>query len=589
MNTFLKYFDFNKRDSFLLLFVLSLINSILFSQHFGSSQRSVDVSVVLANINLYSQEDFIAQWSTGLWSSIHQLGAIGLKYNFSHYQISALINFLKIISTVFGLSLILYSLTKSIFLSVIGSLLLSTNTYFPSLVSNYQFVDLNGPHLAGLGQSLFFLGIGLTFVNRHGSSIFVGFLSLTIHPFYGIWTLFFSFLNIFLKILASSKINYFTLFIYFFFGTAITAISFYYYFSLMLPKLELNNIYLDAYNNYWDAHRCSTTNASKACFTKWKSIYFTLFFLLAIFFTRIFVLKNNFFKEKSSYIICFISTLLAVLIYLFGEVVSSGIIHNILVTIIHGRFMVFSSILISILLISSIYDWFYEARNHYSLIGQSLIIVAMFIGIAMLRSSSIPFQQILDPGFNGLALRVSLISIFIIFPILNFIILKGGNKITYLSITIILVLFLFSKNQSLNYTKNFDYCIDEVISKPVLTASESLFFKMVRDCNTPALIDISSLDGVPYAPWTAESLGRTAEEIFGVNFLNPPEGSRNNPSIQNNFRGLWETRTQKEWKYLGKKFNFSKIVVPKEWKLNLNLNTKFKDDNKYNFSIYDIN
>ena len=112
---------------------------------------------------------------------------------------------------------------------------------------------------------------------------------------------------------------------------------------------------------------------------------------------------------------------------------------------------------------------------------------------------------------------------------------------------------------------------------------------MVRDCNTPALIDISSLDGVPYAPWTAESLGRTAEEIFGVNFLNPPEGSRNNPSIQNNFRGLWETRTQKEWKYLGKKFNFSKIVVPKEWKLNLNLNTKFKDDNKYNFSIYDIN
>ena len=77
----------------------------------------------------------------------------------------------------------------------------------------------------------------------------------------------------------------------------------------------------------------------------------------------------------------------------------------------------------------------------------------------------------------------------------------------------------------------------------------------MRKTFKPILLDVSSLDFVPYFPNTAKNMSLIIEEIYGIDFDNPPTNIKNKPfladeSIKNNF----ENYSNAEWKMLSKKF-----------------------------------
>ena len=63
---------------------------------------------------------------------------------------------------------------------------------------------------------------------------------------------------------------------------------------------------------------------------------------------------------------------------------------------------------------------------------------------------------------------------------------------------------------------------------------------------------------------------------------NPP--NKNDPRIPNEFiKKSFEAKKKSDWEFIKKKYNANYVVVPKNWKINLNL---LKSNNFY--SIYQI-
>ena len=92
----------------------------------------------------------------------------------------------------------------------------------------------------------------------------------------------------------------------------------------------------------------------------------------------------------------------------------------------------------------------------------------------------------------------------------------------------------------------------------------------MRKTLKPIILDVSSLDFVPYFPNTAKSMSLIIEQIYGIPFQNPPDNMKNKPylsdeSIKNNF----ENYSEKKWKEISNKFNFHGIILPINWKISL--------------------
>ena len=53
----------------------------------------------------------------------------------------------------------------------------------------------------------------------------------------------------------------------------------------------------------------------------------------------------------------------------------------------------------------------------------------------------------------------------------------------------------------------------------------------MRKSLKPVMLDVTSFDFVPYFPNTAKSLSKIIEEIYGIEFTNPPLESKNSGSL----------------------------------------------------------
>ena len=65
------------------------------------------------------------------------------------------------------------------------------------------------------------------------------------------------------------------------------------------------------------------------------------------------------------------------------------------------------------------------------------------------------------------------------------------------------------------------------------------------------MLDVSSFDFVPYFPNTAKSLAKIIEEIYGIEFTNPPIESKNNGSLSDKIIKInFEKYSKKKWQQL---------------------------------------
>ena len=130
--------------------------------------------------------------------------------------------------------------------------------------------------------------------------------------------------------------------------------------------------------------------------------------------------------------------------------------------------------------------------------------------------------------------------------------------------------------------KNFWDAVKKTEFNGYIVTSFSSSTISMRKTLKPIILDVSSLDFVPYFPNTAKSMSDIIEQIYGIQFNNPPSNIRNKPFlsdeiIKNKFRNY----SEKKWKKLSEDFNFQGIIIPINWNINLKPTEKGK-----NFAFY---
>ena len=118
--------------------------------------------------------------------------------------------------------------------------------------------------------------------------------------------------------------------------------------------------------------------------------------------------------------------------------------------------------------------------------------------------------------------------------------------------------------------KNFWNEIKNIRPDGYIITSYSSSSISMRKSLKPVMLDVSSFDFVPYFPNTAKSLAKIIEEIYGIDFTNPPLESKNRGSLSDKIIKInFEKHSKKKWQQLFKDFNLIGVVVPIDWKMKL--------------------
>ena len=99
----------------------------------------------------------------------------------------------------------------------------------------------------------------------------------------------------------------------------------------------------------------------------------------------------------------------------------------------------------------------------------------------------------------------------------------------------------------------------------------------------PYILNANFIDYIPYYPYTVGETKKIIEEIYGIDFENPPETGGG--AIKDKwYKITFENRSQDEWQLLANKFNLSAIIVHNKWSLML---TKKFSSPKYTIYLLD--
>ena len=457
------------------------------------------------------------------WTLLHQISNFFLTFNWSFSSVSKLLIFLITIIYFFGITLALNSATKSIYLSVLISLMI--------LVFQKNFGDTDYPTLFFSEHSygMFSMAI-VTFIFGSllsGNLFFAGLITsvlISIHPIIGIWMLgiiSFSFLvnSFFFKFSVDKK----KIVIGILSGIIITIISLIYH--LILMEEFSSSFDLSSYNNYmqyWEGHRNEST---------YHFEYFTKTFILLIFGILCLKVFNNKFSKNFKFgMICVLSSV-------------------ILSTFVYFLFKFFHPYKPDLILRTMPTRF----ATLHSIIGWPLLLGILFV---------------LTKEFSK-----RLGYILIIFIIVSYSI--SHHKVFFKLHN------LFIKNTSKQLESleevNFWNDIKEIKSNGYILTTYSTSIVSMRRSLKPILLDVTSFDFVPYYPNTAKNLSRIIENVYGIPFNNPPENIANKPFLlDENIKPNFENYTEENWKELSKNYNFFGIVVPVNWNINLPLKIKNK-------------
>src|SRR5258707_12890879 len=93
----------------------------------------------------------------------------------------------------------------------------------------------------------------------------------------------------------------------------------------------------------------------------------------------------------------------------------------------------------------------------------------------------------------------------------------------------------------------------------------------------------SQMDGLPYSIEGAPQAERILSEIYGVDFFKPPLDVQHTGvwPVDKGIQNLWAARTANQWMVLGKKFNFTQVLVPSDWTLQLRVVASNSDGTLY--------
>ena len=506
-----------------IIFISTFFVGYFFSQVHLFEQRAVDAGLVLANIVNYPDDiSPMREYFIKSWTSLHQISKIFLNLNWTFASVSKLIIFVTAILYFIGIFLTINSTTKSIFISVFAAVLMLVfqknlgDVDYPSLVFSEHTYGM-------ISLAMITCIFGLLF---SGNLFFAGLFSsllISIHPLIGIWISGIIIISLIVnkyyqKIIIDKK----KLTTGYIVGIVFTSISLVYYF-ILTP--EFNSYFdLESYNNYmkyWEGHR-----NEKEIHLEYLSKTLVLFifgFLSLVVFSKNFT--NNF---KFGILCVLISIILSTTFYFIYKSLQPNI-PDFFIRFMPARFAIL-----------------------HSVIGWPIILSILFV-----ITKKFEGRRFIPNNFS---------SILIIFIILSY-------SISHYKV------FLKLRNSFIN-----DPSKQIILSKEkkfwktakkmkfdgyILTSFSSSTISM-RKTLKPIILDVSSLDFVPYFPNTAKNMSLIIEQIYGIPFNNPPENIKNKPFLTDeNIKNNFENHSEEKWKILSEKFNFHGIIIPAGWKIKL--------------------
>ena len=410
-------------------------------------------------------------------------------------------------------------------LIAIATLILQKNfgdTDYPSMIFS--------EHTYGaLSLAIVTLIFGLLFLqNMFFGGLFIALL-ISIHPLIGVWINGVIFLTILInKYYFKFSFNYSSFFKGFLIGIFLTIISFlYHYISSPEFNSYLNLLTYENYMKYWEGHRT---------FSGYHIEYLIKTFVLFVCCSFSLILLQSYLPDNSKFgFLCIaVSILTSSIIYFIYKIFYLYIPDSIKL-IIPSRFIIMHSVIGWPLILAIFFIFLKKLERNYNLFKNTAYI---FIFSIILIYSTLHYKT-----FN---------------KIKNSFIVNSEKKITN------------NDDDFWNIVRNekFDGYIVTSYSSSLITFRKGL---------KPIMLDVTSFDFVPYFPNTAESLRMIIENIYGIEFSNPPAEIRNSALLTDKVIKLtFEERSKENWDKLSYDFNLGAILVPVNWKVNLKPHAKNK-------------
>ena len=526
----------DKSYFYALLFLL-VISFFLTIDNF-SLQSAVNSGLISSQkVNYPDQFSSVTSAHFNSWSTLHHLTLIFIKMNINVFIISKILMYISTIFFSFGIFLIAINLTKSLFLSLflvcfamIGKINLG-NVDYPAL--------LYSEHTYGMfSLSTFTIFVGLLFNKNLKLAGFFLILLFSFHVVVGSWVIVLFFIIFSYFITTNYKRKFFDLnftkdFLKGVFVALIPIIlSFYEFKKNTIEKNAYSEENFKTYLNLWDLHRNITE-------INYIYIALTIILVLLYFLTTKKNFQNDIYKKFLFLFIC---------------------LHCV------GSLLIYLS---------------YKLFPHYfpeifvRAMGQRIFLMHTHFGYPLIICLSYILLK------NRLNLKFSTKRLFVFYSTL----------IIFAS-----TLFLYKyENRTYKSNRDFKSKIYYRIDKFKKNFSNSLnsddreFWKKVKNLNTvgyfvttyetsdptlrfgkkPYIINAKYFDHIPYHPYTVDDVKIILENIYKINFTKPP--IKYLPEIKDEWiLNTFEKRSNKEWLFLSKKYNLSAVIVPSNWRLNIN-------------------
>lgn len=556
-------------------------------------QVCTETGMVLAGMIKYPPEIPFYLYNIKVYSLINQLCAGLIFLSFSPNFVNILVSVLLAVVSSLALSLLIFALNRNLYVSLFG-LCMIINMQLTGAGIVYPILLYGTTHTYGvLGLSFMLLTVSLYGCRKYRVALLCTGIMPSIHPSWG------CFLAIVIVIAISINFFFFLHLVkkywkYFAigFGLSIISLMIQLYWMRELPQIdnELRETYLKAFIKYWDYHRHQYDFTNKNNFF---AVYTACIAIASLFLLR----------HKTG--VRFLLTILTVATFcgFIGAWITLQRIEDVPVAFLiamPGRYINFSILAYPALLIAIL-----SSKQLYSKKWSMYVFAIVFIYCFDRYGYLIPLQFNLFIYALGIPLhffiKFKILCLIIFMGMTSYIIvslrrtrlpLKIRNAISRVDLRlslVIAIILLFILPASMGIARSAIRGNSIKGIKIPQDCSNDPFFKKVSEDNgvllntddgglislktrRPIFFDMAALDAFPMTTETAKQLERFMVDVYGVSILKPPPILGNKGVLAGELhKELWISRTKEEWKKLGKDFNFTGVIVPAHWNLNLQL------------------
>ena len=523
------------------IFVILIIIYSLFLAYLDSvsPQRSIDAALVYAGEVQYGVNDLTYWMYSDLFSSINVVTFLTYKLLNSIFFTSFVIQFFQLVILTLSIYFLMKYFLINNFLNLTCIFLITTT--IPSFVKNLTSVYgliLRTEHTFGqMGLTLSLAILTMLTYKKYGWALFLLGIQYGIHPAWALWSTLLLISAMYFQ-RRSLQSNFIKFILSLFSGSLITLTLFLYH-KFLLPnssyemQSDPKNL-IQVYLKFWDYHRNRPFDLS--------SILYSLT-LVILLFSLSKLIKKSYFELANLNIIVAISSLVSTLLYLLND----GLLQNNFVPLsllMPGRYMNFHALLILPIIMININYLILKVKSKFTLIDNYLFKIIVIL--------LLPFFLLYAYFFTSYMSRIP-------FNLEN----SAGNIYN-------------SKAVYCKYLNRDD--------KQVLTAGISGRLIPIN-CKRSIILDSHTTDFIPYLPKGVNQIKNLTEQLYGISFNDPrinfriagKEFYRSGAIPPEIIKPIWEMRTLSDWNLLACKFNFSNIVTPTNFKINLPI--VFSDNN----------